>query len=105
MSQSGFGRGLHGCPDHRAERGASHAFVFATSGFPEARFQPFSRPLAGALERKGFQVAGTFSCRAFDTYLPFKPVGGIRKGRPNADDLAAARTFAEGLRDRIGVRS
>ncbi|WP_067667806.1 flavodoxin family protein [Nocardia miyunensis] len=81
------------------------AFVFATSGFPEARFQPFTRPLVGALERKGFEVAGTFSCRAFDTYLPFKPVGGIRKGRPDADDLSAARTFAEGVRDRIDVRS
>lgn len=82
-----------------------NAFVFATSGFPEARFQPFTRPLASTLERKGFQVAGTFSCRAHDTYLPFKPIGGIRKGRPDAGDLAAAHTFAEGLRDRLGARS
>ncbi len=41
---------------------------------------------------------------AYGTYLPFKPIGGIRKGRPNAEDLAAARVFAEELRDRIAAR-
>ncbi|MEV6669778.1 flavodoxin family protein [Streptomyces sp. NPDC051162] len=77
------------------------AFVFATSGLPEARFQRFSRPLVRLLEQKGFEVVGTFSCRAFDTYLPFKLVGGIKKGRPNATDLESAHMFAEGLRTRV----
>lgn len=81
------------------------AFVFATSGFADAGFQRFSRPMMTLLEQKGFEVADTFSCRAFDTYLPFKPVGGIRKGRPNAVDLDSARIFAEGLRDRIAAAS
>ena len=75
------------------------AFVFATSGFPEARFQRFSRPMVRLLEQKGFDVIDTFSCRAWDTYLPFKPVGGIRKGRPDTADLDAARAFAERLRE------
>ncbi|MDG4859643.1 flavodoxin family protein [Streptomyces sp. T-3] len=79
------------------------AFVLATSGFPDAGLQRFSRPLVRRLEEKGFEVVDTFSCRGLDTYLPFKPVGGIRKGRPDANDLEAARTFAEGLRDRIGA--
>ncbi|MEC4019899.1 hypothetical protein [Streptomyces sp. H27-D2] len=57
------------------------------------------------LEQKNFEVIGTFSCRAFDTWLPFKLVGGINKGRPNATDLEAARTFAEDLRTRIGPTS
>ncbi|MEU5532589.1 flavodoxin family protein [Streptomyces sp. NPDC020362] len=74
------------------------AFVFATSGFPEPPFRPYTRPLAGVLARKGFEVVDSFSCRALDTWLPFKPVGGIRKGRPDTTDLEAARTFAEGLR-------
>jgi flavodoxin len=81
------------------------AFVFATSGFPEARFQRFSRPLVRLLEQKGFDVVDTFSCRALDTYLPFKPIGGIRKGRPDASDLEAARAFAEKLRARIDATS
>ncbi|MFI6172529.1 flavodoxin family protein [Nocardia sp. NPDC051052] len=79
------------------------AFVFATSGFPEARFQRFSRPLVKLLQQKGFEVTDTFSCRAFDTYAPFKLVGGIRKDRPNGADLAAARTFAERLRAHIAA--
>ncbi|WP_067836946.1 flavodoxin family protein [Nocardia lijiangensis] len=81
------------------------AFVFATSGFPEVRFQRFSRPLVRLLEQKGFEVVDTFSCRAFDTYLPFKLVGGIRKERPDATDLEAARRFAEGLRARVDATS
>lgn len=78
----------------------SQAFVFATSGLPEPGFQPFTRPLVRRLERKGFEVAGTFSCRGFDTWLPFKLVGGISKARPDADDFAAAHAFAEDLRVR-----
>ncbi|WP_024803173.1 flavodoxin family protein [Nocardia sp. BMG51109] len=74
------------------------AFVFSTSGLPEPPWPGYTRGLTRLLEEKGFAVVATFSCRAFDTYLPFKLVGGIRKGRPNADDLAAARGFAESLR-------
>ncbi|MBF6169948.1 flavodoxin family protein [Nocardia blacklockiae] len=101
----GFGSGIFNQAFHPRLRGfvrslpdggRGRAFVFATSGFP-----PFARPLVKLLERKGFQVVDTFSCRAWDTWLPFKPFGGIRKGRPDTDDLTAARTFAESLRTRI----
>lgn len=80
-----------------ARRG--RAFVFATSGLPEIPLAPFTRPLVRLLEAKGFEVTGSFSCRAFDTWAPFKLVGGINGQRPNAEDLAAARAFAERLRD------
>lgn len=79
--------------------GRGRAFVFATSGLPEIPPVPFTGPLVKLLEGKGFEVAGTFSCRALDTMGPFKLVGGINKERPNAGDLAAARSFAERLRD------
>jgi flavodoxin len=81
------------------------AFVFATSGLPEVRVRPFTRPLVRLLEQKGFEVADTFSCRGYDTWLPFKLVGGINKQRPDAGDLEAARAFAEGLRARTGTVS
>ncbi|RDI52971.1 flavodoxin family protein [Nocardia mexicana] len=79
------------------------AFVFTSSGLPEPPFRPYIRRLARLLEQRGFQVVDTFACRAYDTWLPFKLVGGIRKGRPDAADLEAARLFAEGLRDRAGA--
>ncbi|WP_306317133.1 MULTISPECIES: flavodoxin family protein [unclassified Streptomyces] len=74
------------------------AFVFATSGLPELPPAPFTRPLARTLQGKGYTVAGTFTCRAFDTWMPFRLVGGLNKRRPNTGDLAAAKEFAERLR-------
>ncbi|MDT0451002.1 flavodoxin family protein [Streptomyces hesseae] len=76
------------------------AFVFTTSGLPEPPFRPHTRSLVRLLERKGFDVSDTFQCRGYDTWLPFKLVGGIKKGRPDATDLEAARAFAEGLKAR-----
>lgn len=85
--------------------GRGRAFVFATSGLPEIAPAPFTRPLVQLLKGKGFEVDGSFSCRAFDTWTPFKLVGGLNKRRPNAGDLAAARAFAERLRDGRGPGS
>lgn len=81
------------------------AYVFATSGLPEIPLAPFTRPLVQLLEGKGYEVVGSFSCRAFDTWTPFKLVGGINKQRPNVGDLAAARAFAGRLRDGRGLVS
>ncbi|GAA5071418.1 flavodoxin family protein [Nocardia iowensis] len=81
------------------------AFVFATSGMPEPRFRRYTRSFARLLEQKGFEVVDTFTCRGLDTWLPFKLVGGVSKGHPDATDLTAARTFAKSLRARIGATS
>ncbi|MEB8338559.1 flavodoxin family protein [Streptomyces endophyticus] len=82
--------------------GRGRAFVFATSGLPETPLTRFARPLVRLLEGKGFAVEETFSCRAFDTWAPFKLVGGINKQRPSEGDLTAAREFATRLRDGRG---
>jgi hypothetical protein len=50
-------------------------------------------------------VGDVFSCRGYDTWLPFRLVGGINKARPDAGDLALAHAFAQGLRDRSGAAS
>ncbi|PYC80201.1 flavodoxin [Streptomyces tateyamensis] len=78
----------------------TRAFAFATSGLPGPRFRPLTR----ALEARGFQLCGTFSCRGLDTWLPFRLVGGINRAHPDTDDLAAARAFAAGLRDQAAGR-
>ncbi|SCE61204.1 Flavodoxin [Streptomyces sp. Termitarium-T10T-6] len=92
-----FVRALPSAP--RQDRPGAHAFVFASSGLPETPVMPFTRPSSRLLEGKGFDVAGTFACRALDTWAPFKLVGGLNRHRPDTDDLAAARAFAERLRD------
>ncbi|MFF1921235.1 flavodoxin family protein [Streptomyces sp. NPDC058221] len=111
----GFGSGIFTRSFHPALRGfieglpqepdevPRHSFAFATSGFAEAGPQRFFPPLVKALRLKGFETIDTFSCRGWDTFLPFKPFGGIRKGRPDAGDLELARAFAQRLRSRIDV--
>ncbi|MEU7046291.1 flavodoxin domain-containing protein [Streptomyces varsoviensis] len=94
---TGFVRSLPGvsAPSGGERRGA---FVFATSGLPELPLVfSYARPLSQLLQGKGFEVDATFSCRALDTWAPFKPLGGLNKHRPNAADIAAARAFAGGL--------
>lgn len=44
-------------------------------------------------KEKDCPVLGGFSCRGYDTFGPFKLVGGIAKGRPDARDLENARSF------------
>ena len=55
------------------------------------------RSVETILEEKHADLIGTFSCKGYDTFGPFKLVGGIGKGRPNAKDLAAAVDFYRGL--------
>ncbi|MEC3915576.1 flavodoxin family protein [Nocardia sp. CDC160] len=76
------------------------AFVFATSGFP-----PQLWPMTRLARRAGFDVIDTFSVRAFDTWAPLRPIGGVNKGRPDAADLEATRAFAAGLRARVAARA
>ena len=49
---------------------------------------------------KGCPVLGEFSCKGYDTFGPFKLVGGLAKGRPNEEDLEKARAFYRGLASR-----
>jgi len=42
---------------------------------------------------KGAQLAGEYSCPGFDTFGPFKLVGGIVKGHPSEEDIAGAVDF------------
>lgn len=52
-----------------------------------------AKDLADIAREKSSPVLGEFSCRGYDTFGPFKLVGGIAKGRPNAGDLEKARKF------------
>ena len=45
------------------------------------------------LKEKHAKVIGKFGCKGYDTFGPFKLVGGIAKGHPNEKDLEAAVNF------------
>lgn len=46
-------------------------------------------------EARHADILGEFSCPGYDTFGPFKLVGGIAKGRPNQGDLSNAVRFIE----------
>lgn len=50
-----------------------------------------------AVKLKGGDILGSYGCRGFDTFGPFKLVGGIAKGHPDEDDVAGVKTFFKKL--------
>ncbi len=51
---------------------------------------------------KDCTVLGEFSCKGYDTFGPFKLVGGIAKGHPDRQDLENARAFYRELQAQNG---
>lgn len=47
---------------------------------------------------KGYTIVDEFMCPGFNTNSFLKLFGGINKGRPNAEDLKHAETFAKNLK-------
>lgn len=45
----------------------------------------------------GADVIGEYGCFGFNTFGPFKLIGGIAKGHPDQKDLAGAVKFYEGI--------
>jgi flavodoxin len=105
----GFGSGINGFMHHQSllkfadslpSIAGKKAFVFSTSGGGK---ESYNDKLKGKLEKKGFNVIGSFACKGFDRmpYLGFiaKLVApkGLNVGRPNETDLEEAKEFARGL--------
>lgn len=55
------------------------AFVFSTSGQGKTEYNNLAKE---KLEEKGFEVIGSFACKGYNTFGPFKLVGGIAKIGP-----------------------
>ena len=53
--------------------------------------------ITAAAKEKGCRILGQFGCRGYDTSGPFKLIGGLAKGHPDAQDLKKAKQFFEGL--------
>ena len=49
------------------------------------------------LRKKHSKVLGKFGCKGYDTFGPFKLIGGIAKGHPDEDDIKNAVEFVNGL--------
>jgi flavodoxin len=105
----GFGSGIYFGKHHKslldfvdklAAVKDKKAFIFSTSGLRKIPLvHDFDKPLRKKLQRRGYDIVAEFSCRGLDTYRATGLVGGVNKGRPNADDLKQAEDFARRLKN------
>ena len=111
----GFGSGIFDGKHHTAllaladelpTAPGAKVFLFSTCGIPARFTNPEmladqSRKNHAALREKlvakGREIVGEFGSLGFNANSFLKLFGGINKGRPNADDLGKARSFAKGL--------
>ena len=69
-------------------------FYIYTYGAPVSGFLKGIREIA---EKKHCRELGAYHCLGFDTFGPFKLVGGIAKGHPTEEEIAGAAKFYRGL--------
>jgi len=69
-------------------------FFVYTCGSPR---EGYTEAISGAVREKNARILGKYGCRGFDTFGPFKLIGGISKGHPDADELQKATEFLEEL--------
>ncbi len=69
-------------------------FYIYTHGAPKGDFLKSVRPV---IRQKNGREIGEYHCQGFDTFGPFKLVGGIAKGHPTAEETAGAVSFYESL--------
>lgn len=58
-----------------------------------------TRGLEALAAERRCPVLGTFGCKGYDTFGPFRLVGGIAKGCPNEADLERARGFYKKIQE------
>lgn len=66
----------------------------------QAKFN--GRDLDGVCRMKFANLLCMYGCPGFDTYGPFKLVGGMNKGRPNQEDIDGAVAFYDRLVEDYG---
>ena len=103
----GFGSGIYYARHHSSLLSlidklpalkSKKVFIFHTSGLRKIRFfHEFDKALRKKLSEKGGDIIGEFACPGFDTTGLLNVIGGIKKNRPNKQDLEKARNFAKGL--------
>ena len=69
-------------------------FYIYTHGAPGGNFLKAMREVA---EKRHCREIGEYRCQGYDTFGPFKLVGGIAKGHPTEEEIAGAVAFYQGL--------
>ena len=94
----GFASGIYYSKFHKS------VLEFAEKNLPEGKpvfflytcgsaKDSYTKSIAEAVSRHRAKVLGQFGCLGYDTFGPFKLVGGIAKGHPDEKDLEDVRRF------------
>lgn len=60
----------------------------------------YTKAIREALNGKNAKILGEFGCNGFDTFGPFKLIGGIAKNHPDNTDINNAIDFYKNLRSK-----
>jgi flavodoxin len=74
-------------------------FIFSTSGV-SCNIWDGHWLLRQKLLRRKFKIAGEFNCLGWDTFGPYKLIGGLNRNHPDKKDLQKTREFVGELRVR-----
>lgn len=111
----GFGSGIYSATfdlsvldlaDRLLPATGKKAFLFSTYGAP-AIFaggdfvKNNHTQIREKLEAKGYAVIGEFGCAGWNTNSFLRFLGGLNKGRPNADDIRYAEEFTRNLMGKV----
>ena len=107
----GFGSGIYSAKHHKVlldladklpQVTNGKAFIFSTSAIMgKANVAQDHSLLREKLQSKGYLIVDEFSCKGFNTNSFMKYLGGMNKGRPNAEDLKHAEEFAKNLKQNL----
>ncbi|MFW9996325.1 MAG: flavodoxin family protein [Candidatus Odinarchaeota archaeon] len=100
----GFGSGIYSDKHHESlidfvdkmpRVNGRKAFIFSTSALlGEKKVTKDHSILRERLQSRGYTIVDEFACKGFNTNSFLKYLGGMNKGRPNAEDLKNAEEFA-----------
>ena len=57
----------------------------------------FTETIKTAARKKGAVILGEYGCRGFNTYGPWKMIGGMNKGHPTQEEITEAVRFFESI--------
>ena len=98
----GFASGIYYSKFHKS------VLKFAEENLPErknvfflytygAEKKGYTAAITEAVKKQGANILGEYGCFGFNTFGPFKLIGGIAKGHPDQDDIKKALAFYAGL--------
>lgn len=98
----GFASGVYGgnlakqivaFAEEKLPEGREVFYIYTSSMTKESAL----KQIRAAASAKGNRELGAYHCKGFDTFGPFKLVGGVGKGHPNEAEIRGAVEFYEGL--------